>query len=164
MSWTTAHFGVGMACSGAAALAVCAIRRRGWRWIGPVMTLGGVWAIMPDLPRLWRVDFPWLPLAGRLGDMRLERALHEWGNLFFFHRAMDGRPGEFALHGLALILLLYNLNIALLMWLEHRERHSPANRALRAHGAQLQRLMREGGDARQAPCIKDNSDDRHRAA
>ena len=57
------HFAVGM-CGGAAlALAPCLIFRRGWRFIPVGMTLGGLWALVPDMPRLWREDFPSLPFA-----------------------------------------------------------------------------------------------------
>ena len=102
------HFGVGMACSGAAAIAVVALRRRGWRWIAPVMTLGGVWALGPDLPRLLREDFPSLPFSHLFMDMRIERWLLSFGDLFFFHRTLDSQGRDYAQHGLVLILLCYN--------------------------------------------------------
>lgn len=133
MAFTTMHFAVGMACGGAAAGVACLALRRGWRWVPAAMTGGGVWAIVPDLPRIWREDFPSLPLASVLGSRSLEDALHAWGNLFCFHAALDAQPREFALHGLALILVLYNVSLALLLWLEHRQRHSIGNRAWRAH-------------------------------
>jgi len=108
MAWTTMHFAVGMMGGGAIAGAACLLLRRGARWMGPAMTLGGVWAIVPDLPRLFREDFPSLPLASVLGSSNLERQLHAIGDLFFFHASLDAQPREFALHGLAIILLLYN--------------------------------------------------------
>ena len=61
MAWTSMHFAVGMCgtgvISGLAALAL----RRGYRWLPLAMTAGGVWALVPDMPRLFRVDFPSLP-------------------------------------------------------------------------------------------------------
>jgi hypothetical protein len=111
MAWTSAHFAVGMLGGGSLALAACAWRRRGW-WVTPwAMTLGGLWAIVPDLPRLWREDFPSLPLASMLGDKQLERRLHSIGDLFFFHRMMDAQDKEYALHGLIGIITLYCLAI-----------------------------------------------------
>ena len=133
MAWTTMHFAVGMGCSGAAAAAVCFTFKRGWRWIPPVMTLGGIWALAPDLPRILREDFPSLPLASTLGAHSFEYNLHAIGNLFFFHNALDAQPRELALHGLAIILLLYNIAIAMLWYLEHKQRNSIANRAYQAH-------------------------------
>ena len=108
MAWTTMHFGVGMACGGAAAIVVAALRGRGWSWVTPVMTLSGIWALGPDLPRLFREDFPSLPFARYLGDERIDRWLLSFGDLFFFHASLDSQPEQYALHGLALILLCYN--------------------------------------------------------
>jgi hypothetical protein len=122
MAWTSMHFAVGMLCAGGGTAAVCSIVRRGWRWIPAAMTAGGLWACVPDMPRLWRQDFPWLPLAPVLGSMHLESQLHHYGNIFFFHAAMDDQPNAYALHGLILTLFLYNAAIGLLMFLEHRQR------------------------------------------
>jgi hypothetical protein len=113
MAWTTMHFGVGMACGGAATFLVCAVRNRGWRWITPAMTLSGFWALAPDLPRIFREDFPSLPFASTLGDKRLDDWLISFGDLFFFHARLDAQPKEYALHGLLLILLCYNAAWAL---------------------------------------------------
>ena len=121
MSWTTMHFAVGMACGGALSGVACLIVRRGWRGVPIAMTLGGVWANVPDMPRLWRVDFPWLP-GGRLGSLELERFLHEWGDLFFFHHTMDLRMRGNALLGLALLLVMYNAVAIALLWQERRQR------------------------------------------
>ena len=109
------HFATGMLCSGAAGLAVTLLSQRGFRWIPLAMTAGGFWAMGPDLPRLFREDFPSLPLASVLGDKELERWLHQYGDVFFFHSQLDAQPNEYALHGLVLILLLYNLAIVGLM-------------------------------------------------
>ncbi len=97
------------------------------------MTAGGIWAMVPDLPRLFREDFYWEPISSWLGQHDLERWLHKWGDLFFFHRSLDAQPHEYALHGLILMLLFYNMSIFLLMKLEHKSRNSLANRAWRAH-------------------------------
>ena len=142
MAWTSMHFAVGMACSGAAAGAVCAVTRRGWRWIPALMTVGGFWALVPDLPRLWREDFPWLPFAAALGNIHFEHRLHRLGDLFFFHHWLDAPPHlerQYALHGLILMILLYNAAVALLMVLERKQRLSPGNRMWRAHGGQIGR-------------------------
>lgn len=116
------HFAVGMAGAGALATIGCALVRRGWRFIPLAMTLGGFWAIVPDMPRLFRQDFPGLGLGGSLGSLSLERGLHAWGDLFFFHAYLDDQANEYALHGLILMILLYNLAIALLLFLEYRQR------------------------------------------
>ena len=80
------------------------------------MTIGGVMAIVPDLPRIWREDFTSLPFAATLGSKDLEVWLHSVGDLFFMHRMLDAQPNEFALHGLAGIVLLYNLCAVGLLW------------------------------------------------
>lgn len=113
MAWTSMHFAVGMLGGGALGIAASAVLRRGSRWIPLAMTAGGFWAITPDLPRLWREDFPSLPLAATLGDKELENYLHSIGDLFFLHARLDAQPKEYALHGLILILFLYN---AALLW------------------------------------------------
>ena len=145
MAYTTMHFAVGMAVAGAGMAVGCTIARRGWRWLPPAMTLGGLWAMAPDLPRIWREDFPSLPFAATLGAKSLERGLHAWGDLFFLHRQLDLQPREFALHGLFGILLLYNLALVLLIWMHRRERdraddalrqvhHAGARQAALLHG------------------------------
>ncbi len=116
------HFAVGM-CGGAAVMAVpCLILRRGWRHIPLAMTLGGVWALLPDAPRLWREDFTSLPFAATLGAKDFELWLHSIGNLFFFHRSLDAQPKEFALLGLAIIIGLYNLSLIGMLWQSRRAR------------------------------------------
>ena len=119
------HFAVGM-CGGAAlSLAPCLILRRGWRIIPIGMTLGGFWAIIPDMPRIWREDFPSLPFAATLGSMDFEAWLHSIGDVFFFHRTLDSQPKEFALLGLAMIIGLYNLSL-LGMWFTRRRQGNQA--------------------------------------
>lgn len=113
MAWTSAHFAVGMFCGGGISMTIAALRRRGWWSVPWAMTLGGFWAILPDMPRLWREDFPSLPLAPILGGRDLERFLHSIGDVFFFHNAMDAQDKEFALHGLIGVILLYNAAIFL---------------------------------------------------
>ena len=133
MAWTTMHFAVGMGCAGALAGTACVIFRRGWRYLPAAMTAGGVWALVPDMPRVFREDFPSLPFASVLGDSSFERALHRVGDLFCFHNQLDAQTHQYALAGFALVLILYNLSIGLLMFLEHRERLSIGNRAWNAH-------------------------------
>ncbi|WP_182871061.1 hypothetical protein [Stieleria mannarensis] len=108
MAFTTMHFGVGMACGGAAALSCALIRRKGFKSIGPAMTLGGLWAIVPDLPRVF-VWFPSLPFSGTLGGSDNENRL--LSDVFFFHATLDAQPKDFTLLGLAIIILLYNVVI-----------------------------------------------------
>jgi len=120
------HFAVGM-CGGAALLAVpCLIRRKGWRHIPFAMTLGGLWAIIPDSPRLWREDFTSLPFAATLGAKDFELWLHSIGNLFFMHQSLDAQPKEFALLGLAMIVGLYNLSLIGMWWQARHDSSMPA--------------------------------------
>ena len=127
MAWTSMHFATGMIGGGAIASIGSLILKRGVRWIPIGMTIGGAWALIPDLPRIWREDFPELPFASTLGQKSLERKLHEWGDLFFFHAKLDAQPHEFALHGLALIIGLYTLSNIGMMW--HLKRQN--NRLIR---------------------------------
>lgn len=119
------HFAVGMCGGAAVTLVPCLILRRGWRFIPIGMTLGGLWGIVPDLPRLWREDFTGLPFAATLGSKDFELWLHSIGDLFFFHRSFDAQPKEFALLGLAMIIGLYNLCILGLLWRRHARRGAP---------------------------------------
>ena len=113
MAWTSAHFAVGMFAGGAISMTIHTLRKRGGWAVPWAMTLGGFWAIVPDMPRLWREDFPSLPFSSILGNKDLERWLHSIGDVFFFHHAMDIQDKEFALHGLIGMILLYNLAIFL---------------------------------------------------
>lgn len=140
MAWTTMHFAVGMGCTGIVASAVCYALRRGWRWIPAAMTLGGVWALVPDMPRIFWEDLPHTRLTRALFTPDLQAKLHSWGDLFFFHRMLDNQPNEYSLHGLAIILMLYNMSIGLLMYLEHRQRNSLANRSWRTHSDVLRKV------------------------
>lgn len=141
MAWTTMHFAVGMCGGGAVAAVGGALLRRPIRsirgWLPLAMTAGGVWALVPDLPRIWREDFPSLPLASVLGSKGLERWLHGIGDLFFFHARLDAQPRELALHGLVLILLLYNAAAVLNLVLDRRKPLSLAERAWLAHRPHL---------------------------
>ena len=107
MAWTSMHFAIGMMGSGVIAGVGCVLLRRGWKYLPGIMTLGGAWAIVPDMPRIWREDFPWLPFAGTLGKKSLEQWLHGNGDWFFMHKQLDAQPHEYALHGLAMIIGLY---------------------------------------------------------
>ncbi|QQE11567.1 hypothetical protein JD969_19095 [Planctomycetota bacterium] len=121
MAWTSMHFAVGMMGGGVAASLGSLILRRGVRWIPIGMTLGGVWALIPDLPRIWREDFTWLPGATFLGQKSLEQKLHAWGDIFFLHAKLDAQPHEFALHGLALVIGMYTLSSIGMMWYVKRQ-------------------------------------------
>ncbi len=155
------HFAVGM-CGGAAlTLAPCLIFRRGWRFIPVGMTLGGLWALIPDMPRLWREDFTSLPFASALGSMDFEVWLHSLGDLFFFHRSLDAQPKEFALLGLALIIGLYNLCLVAFVW-QHRQ---AARRRIATHphpiplavtGADAQTPFQHGDTDPQPPPADDH--------
>lgn len=136
------HYAVGMCGAGAMAGTACVIARRGWRFIPAAMTAGGVWALIPDMPRVFREDFPNLPFAAVLGDKAVERGLHGIGDLFFFHTNLDAQPKEYALAGLAIILILYNLSIGLLMGLEWKQRNSIGNRSWRAHERHVRKRRR----------------------
>lgn len=137
MAWTTMHFAVGMAGATVITGVGCMVLRRGWRWLPLSMTAGGLWALIPDIPRLFREDFPSLPFASTLGSKDLELKLHRMGDIFFFHKQLDIQPHEYALHGLILILLMYNLSIVVLMLLEYCQRNSPIHRSFRAHEAHV---------------------------
>lgn len=157
MAWTTMHFAVGMGCTGVAATLGCALLKRGWRWIPAAMTAGGFWALLPDLPRIFREDIYIGPLTHTLGRHDLERWLHSWGDLFFFHKMLDAQPKEFALHGLIAILLMYNAAVLLLMALEHKHRNSLANRAWRAHRTRQARAARKNKTRPATPAPPDET-------
>lgn len=114
MAFTTMHFALGMAGAGALACAGALLLRRGWRWVPLVMTAGGIWACVPDFPRLFKEDFPNAPFAQTLSAKPLQQWLTTHGDWFFFHRALDAQPKEYALHGLLIILMLYTVSVFLL--------------------------------------------------
>lgn len=114
MAFTTMHFAVGMASAGALACTGALLLRRGWRWVPLAMTAGGIWACVPDMPRIFKEDFPNLPFAQTLSAKPLQNWLNANGDLFFFHRMLDTQPKEYALHGLLGILVLYTVSCFLL--------------------------------------------------
>jgi hypothetical protein len=127
MAFTTMHFAVGMAGSGALATLGALVIRRGWRWVPLAMTVGGTWACVPDMPRVFKEDFPGLPLAQTLSAKPLQQWLNTHGDWFFLHRMLDEQPKEFALHGLLVILMLYTAS-SFLLAVTHRQpraRNSP---------------------------------------
>lgn len=110
------HFAAGMIGSGSVCAAVGLFRPRVWRYLTPVMTLGGVWALLPDMPRMVREDGGMLPFFWRLGDRRMDALIQPWGDLFFLHRTLDAQPHEYALVGLGLIIFCYNAGWLLSRW------------------------------------------------
>ena len=123
MAFTTMHFAVGMVGTGAGATIAALVFRRGLRWVPLCMTAGGIWACVPDMPRIFREDFPNAPFAQTLSAKPLQQWLQANGDIFFFHRMLDDQPKEFALHGLTVILFLYTLSL-LLLTLTHRSQPS----------------------------------------
>jgi len=119
MAFSTMHFAVGMGCTALAAIPLCMSLKRGWRWIPLAMSLGGTFACIPDMPRVFREDLPRIPFITKsLASHSLENTLMQYGDVFFFHSQLDNQPHEYALHGLLLILLFYNGSIIFLLRLE----------------------------------------------
>ncbi|MFK7790661.1 MAG: hypothetical protein AB8C95_14355 [Phycisphaeraceae bacterium] len=114
MAFTTMHFALGMVGTGAVATVAALVIRRGLRWVPLCMTAGGIWACVPDMPRIFKEDFPSAPFASSLSSKTLQDWLQANGDWFFFHRSLDAQPKEYALHGLALLLLLYTVSVFLL--------------------------------------------------
>ena len=140
-----------MGCAAVATGSVCLAvqsRLRSLRWAPLAMTVGGLWAVVPDMPRVFQEDFPNSPLASILGSDQLEDFLNAWGNVFFFHRMLDLQPETFALLGLILILLFYNVSITLLMWLERRSLAVMPTYDLRHHDSRSNDLIRRGSGER----------------
>lgn len=125
MAFTTMHFAIGMVGTGAATGLAALALRRGIRWVPTYMTLGGIWACVPDMPRIFKEDFPNAPFASTLSAKPLQDWLQANGDAFFFHRSLDVQPKEYALHGLALLLTLYAASI-LMLTLTHRRPAKPA--------------------------------------
>ena len=124
MAFTTMHFAVGMTGAGALATVGALVLRRSLRWVPLAMTAGGIWACVPDMPRIFKEDFPSLPLAETLSAKPLQQWLNANGDWFFFHRTLDQQPKEYALHGLLVILVLYTISVFLLS-ITHRRPTSP---------------------------------------
>ncbi|MEM9415412.1 MAG: hypothetical protein AAGA29_08055 [Planctomycetota bacterium] len=123
MAFATMHFATGMALGGALALLGAAALRRKPTALPIAMTAGGIWAMVPDLPRLFTEDFPNAPLASVLGAKPLRVWLETHGDWFALHRTLDAQPAEFALHGMFLMIALYNAALlapALIRWRQRR--------------------------------------------
>ena len=104
-----------MVAGGAAAAGVCAVRRRGWKSVPVAMLAGGMWAIIPDLPRVIREDLPNTYLASTLGSRALGHWLNSHGNWFVFHGWFDRHYAQpwpdarWGLRGIAMIVVFYNV-------------------------------------------------------
>jgi len=112
------HFAVGMVGGAAVTATVACFYRRALPLTPLGMTLGGLWAILPDTPRLVRVDFPSLrslPGATAFGDKATEAWLHQIGDLFFLHRTLDHHATDLSLAGLFAMIALYTMGIASLL-------------------------------------------------
>ncbi|MEM6756367.1 MAG: hypothetical protein AAF586_04305 [Planctomycetota bacterium] len=138
MSWTSMHFAVGMVGGAAVTAGVACFWRRGLAYTPLGMTLGGLWAIVPDTPRLIRVDYPSLralPGAEWFGSKTTEAWLHQIGDLFFMHRAIDHYLTDHALAGFFAVIGLYTLGLAGLSIHVARQRSTIARltRRVRAH-------------------------------
>lgn len=129
MAFTTMHFAMGMVGTGAVATVGALVLRRGLRWVPLCMTLGGIWACVPDMPRIFKEDFPNAPLASTLSAKPLQDWLQAHGDWFFFHRSLDAQPKEYALHGLAMILVLYTLSLFFLTITHRRPRKDQPQQA-----------------------------------
>ena len=125
MAFTTMHFAMGMVGTGAIATVGALVLRRGMRWVPLWMTAGGIWACVPDMPRIFKEDFPNAPFASTLSAKPLQEWLQANGDWFFLHRMLDAQPKEYALHGLALILMLYTVSVFFLT-ITHRGPVRPA--------------------------------------
>ncbi|XAM00017.1 hypothetical protein OT109_01250 [Phycisphaeraceae bacterium D3-23] len=124
MAFATMHFATGMALGGALALVGAAALRRRPTVLPIAMTLGGIWAMVPDLPRLFTEDFPNAPFASVLGAKPFRLWLESHGDWFALHRMLDNQPAEFALHGMFLMVVFYNaalLGPAILRWRRRRQ-------------------------------------------
>ena len=142
MAFTTMHFAAGMIGAGVIGGGLSIILRRGWKWVPVGMTLGGFWALVPDMPRLFREDLPSLPFAGTLGSKTLEKWLHTNGDVFFAHARLDVQPHEFALHGLIIIITLYTASMfGYLYWIS-RLIKPPKPAAAQAEPKPLARQLR----------------------
>jgi len=138
VSWTSMHFAVGMVGGAAVTAGVACFCRRALPLTPLGMTLGGLWAIVPDTPRLIRVDFPSLrslPGVATLGDKAIEARLHQVGDLFFLHRTLDLHANDLSLAGLFAMIGLYTLGLAALVGLVawQRARIARLERRLQSH-------------------------------
>ncbi len=115
MAWIGAHFAIGVAGGGAIAAGICAVRKRGWKSVPIAMLAGGVWAVIPDLPRIVRDDLSIGLLTATIGSPGVIDWFHQHGNWFFLHRWVDVQAAQpwpearWGLRGLAVILICYNL-------------------------------------------------------
>lgn len=139
MAFTTMHFALGMVGAGAAATVGALVLRRGLRWVPLCMTAGGIWACVPDMPRIFKEDFPNAPFAQTLSAKPLRDWLQANGDFFFFHRMLDTQPREYALHGLAIILTLYTVCLFFLTITHRRPAQAPAGPAEPLDQADAQR-------------------------
>jgi hypothetical protein len=149
-----------MLVGGMLAAVVCLIIRRGWRLVPYVAAITGVWATLPDLPRLFREDLPFIPLAGLIGHKEVEKAMHEFGNIFIFHSWLDQWPDRFVLHGTFIVFAAFVATAVGLNRLNRRNEKTVAE--LRQHiEVQRQMLSRSESNSRKR---KQRDEPRYREA
>ena len=132
------HYALGMTCGGIASVAVPWFRRR-WYKIGPLfMTFCGVWAMLPDVPRVLGQIPGWVPFYGLLHGVLGSRSAHKFmhggiGNIFFGHALLDNRfLDDYYLAGYAAVLGIYTviLIVYAIRW-PRRTSAAPADEAKR---------------------------------
>lgn len=144
MAFATMHFATGMVCSGAAGVVLCTVLRRGWRWLPLGMTAGGFWAMVLICHACFGRIFSAMCLCStNWGEKSLQNTLHQYGDIFFFHRWLDTHRTEdrLALQGMTIIIGCYVLSILMLMFMEWRSRNSEANRFWQTHKPYLDRVQ-----------------------
>ena len=127
MSDPAVHFAAGLIGGTLIAAPIVSFRRR-WRRYVPVFAgLCGLWASVPDFPRLVRgverlllergfVRLANWPVIEYLGRNRLGRSLTAYGDWFFLHRLLDTRYRIEGLAGPVVVLLYYHVVILGYLW------------------------------------------------
>lgn len=117
----SSHFAVGMICSGLLMIPVLVYRFRYWVYVPIVQTLGGMFAEVPDYPKGLQY-FPSLGVHRLIDTGALYETLHTWGNLFFFHSAIDSSGRGNFLQGFVVAVVIYNFWLFIFVYREMSRR------------------------------------------
>ena len=133
-----AHIAAGMAPPFAVSAAVYLVRRGrvSARFLTAVplwMLAGGVWAVVPDMPRLV------LRLAGRQYGWSAEWHRPGWPDIFFFHGTLDSTGRGGSLWGTAAILFMFVCLVVVYLREIHRLTRQVSSMQMRAHGKETGR-------------------------
>lgn len=102
------HFAIEMLGTAVLCIPLLLIRPRWWPVIPLLQGFGGVFAMVPDLALAYSY-YPSLPMSDTVDRHAIKQFFHQnFGNVFFFHSAIDNSGEGNFLRGFLFVAIQYN--------------------------------------------------------